>query len=545
VPAGSTTSTRSWRTWATAMGVVAGLALVGIVVATSDPGQQRRDGGVVLPDPDDVADPPSAAPRDPLGVPGRVRVSAHEAPCAEPSPDVTLDCPAWQLRTEETVHVLRWDRDEVVVGAGYQVVVLDAATGDVRWHRDLSTIIIEPALDADAVYVLDAAGMVTALDRSTGEFRWQTSVGSARFAVATAGVLITESRQGVIGLNPADGSRQWEVVTHGASSRPLVVGNRVFFGDGDGDIRAIDPSTGRIMWQTHAGGWHVAGHEGHTTVAVSGFGGQLVGLDRETTAITWEADIVVGWGYPQAMPDGRSFVVWLDEGDVHIVDASDGTSTLVAQGTAGPVVVDMQGLLYLTQADGAITAITPEGQQLWTDSWRQGIVRATGWVDGSPWLFVMDDSSRTLMGLPAIRRPPPDRLDAVPTGQPCPVTPLQDRPYRTVAAGRFTELSGTGVLPHGTYPTTFVSVTDQAREGPVTLTGRRLDAPGTMTFSPTTSDEPVAELVLTSDGLRGGGPNGTPPHWAVLLDDPEPGCWSYELQAHDGLIDQIIVHITP
>lgn len=106
---------------------------------------------------------------------------------------------------------------------------LDAASGDVRWHRDLLAdfdlkvptwgIAASPLVEGDLIF-LHVGGRpgacVVALDKRTGEERWRALDDSASYAApimitqANRRVLVVWTAQRVAGLDPRTGTLYWE-----------------------------------------------------------------------------------------------------------------------------------------------------------------------------------------------------------------------------------------------------------------------------------------------------------------------------------------------
>ena len=61
-------------------------------------------------------------------------------------------------------------------------------------------------------------------------------------------------------LDPKTGKPLWDFSTKGRiDGSPVVVGQRVFFGSADGHIYAVNSNTGKQVWQYEAGGKFLAG----------------------------------------------------------------------------------------------------------------------------------------------------------------------------------------------------------------------------------------------------------------------------------------------
>lgn len=434
---------------------------------------------------------------------------------------------------------------QVLVGVGASVVALRKDSGEVLWSSPVAgTVSNRPTAAGDVVYVVDDAGTVTAFDRGEGSRRWQSDVGTVLSPPVAVGdvVLVAVRGQGVVALAGEDGSRRWTVGVSGQPSAVVVEGTTAFVGDGQSAVRAIDVRTGDVRWQVQTDGGHVALADGGRVLAVSGFSGPLVGLDSQTGEQVWESEVMVDWAVPQPGPGGATIFLVVADGHVHAFDATDGTSRRVVTTDRGAELkVGPQGLLYLRQPTGHLSVWSPGGEELW--SAQTGVrVRdiAVEWSE-TAWMVARDHETATrLIGTMAPTRPPPDVVASVPARSACPTTPIQDRPYATVASGKHAEISGLGIQDATTGPTLVIDQGEPDR--PLTLRGHQLDGPGRMGFRTSYQQPPRTALTLSNDGMRRA-PD-WPPHWGLGASLSGPGCWSYTIETDTGT-DQIVFEITP
>jgi outer membrane protein assembly factor BamB len=116
---------------------------------------------------------------------------------------------------------------------GY-VYALDAETGKQRWkHATGGPVPSTPALADGSLYVVSYDGKLYALNARTGARRWRFS---------TAGERRFEAK-GVHGFQPRTQTFPDPYDTY--LSSPVVVGETVYFGSGDGHLYAVATATAR------------------------------------------------------------------------------------------------------------------------------------------------------------------------------------------------------------------------------------------------------------------------------------------------------------
>jgi outer membrane protein assembly factor BamB len=164
-----------------------------------------------------------------------------------------------------------------------------------------------PAVAGDVVYVGSSDGHLYALDRRTGRERWRVPVGSpvnSSPAVAR-GLVLFGSRDGRYqALEVGTGRLRWSFATgpdvpwewglegwDAYTSSPVVVGDHVLFGAGDGSVYALDLLSGEQSWRFATGGRvrsTAAVVDG--TVFVGSADGIVYALDLATGAERWRQE---------------------------------------------------------------------------------------------------------------------------------------------------------------------------------------------------------------------------------------------------------------
>jgi len=142
-----------------------------------------------------------------------------------------------------------------------------------------------PALAKNLVLFLGRDGNMRALNADTGKIRWVTTLGGD--------------------LSPKGDPRLWDLWV----SSPLVEGNRVFIGGGDGKVHALELESGKSIWQFTTGGrvrsspslW-----EGR--VFVGSFDGNVYAIDAVTGQQQWKFSTGAPVQSSPALAGGTVFV---------------------------------------------------------------------------------------------------------------------------------------------------------------------------------------------------------------------------------------------
>ena len=184
----------------------------------------------------------------------------------------------------------------------------DAGTGT----SDDSAITGAPIVVGGVVYTLDAAAQVSAFDARSGGLRWQTSLvpnedeeGEEGFGGGLAAdggkVFVTTGFGEVLALSPASGEILWRRAV-GAPFRaaPAAIGGLVVAVTRDSQAFGLNAEDGAVRWR-HQGVAPVAGYLGGASPAIVGqialvpYGsGELAALDAATGRQIWSAVLTGG-----------------------------------------------------------------------------------------------------------------------------------------------------------------------------------------------------------------------------------------------------------
>lgn len=122
------------------------------------------------------------------------------------------------------------------------VYAVDPASGTARWKFATEGLVRStPAVVAGTVYFGSYDGFFYAVDAATGTLRWKfETLGERKFAAR--GLHGSAPRQQLI-------PDAWDCY----QSSPVVIGERVYVGSGDGHVYALATTTGELVWKFAAG----------------------------------------------------------------------------------------------------------------------------------------------------------------------------------------------------------------------------------------------------------------------------------------------------
>ena len=198
---------------------------------------------------------------------------------------------------------------------------LDQETGKEKWKfKSRLPIASSPAIAGDTLYFVSSAGSLAALDIATGKPKWV-------FAVEF------ERRFEAKNLHGYPSAAQtipdaWDLFT----SSPAVADGKVFFGSGDGNVYAVDATTGVALWKfptkdvVHSSPAVAGG-----IVYIGGWDSYMYAIDVETGEAKWsfkagEDNVIhnqVGFQSSPAVADGTVYIGCRDA-HVYAFDAVTG-----------------------------------------------------------------------------------------------------------------------------------------------------------------------------------------------------------------------------
>src|SRR2546421_734338 len=145
------------------------------------------------------------------------------------------------------------------------------------------------------LYAIDNNGNVFALDADTGKVLWKRRVAQLNASSPTYShhrLYVVNLVPGqVLSLDPKDGHTVWKKELPGRTeSAPLVVDNRVFFGDEDGTMYAVDRRNGHTIWTTQlCGAIKGAPAYEHGILYDGDYGGCMTAVNSHSGKIKWQS----------------------------------------------------------------------------------------------------------------------------------------------------------------------------------------------------------------------------------------------------------------
>mgnify|MGYP002681934134 FL=1 len=127
-----------------------------------------------------------------------------------------------------------------------------------KWYEAPIASRAQPEVANGILYIGSMNGIIYARNANTGAPIWEYQTdGPIRHSGAIAGnTVIFSSYDGyTYGFRFNDGALRWQIYTGSSATAPLVPPrlNYVYIASTSGDLSALDPHTGDIVWQFHAG----------------------------------------------------------------------------------------------------------------------------------------------------------------------------------------------------------------------------------------------------------------------------------------------------
>ena len=167
----------------------------------------------------------------------------HSGKYAGPAPR-QFQSVKWKFPTGDRVISSSVFKDNVIYFGGDDgnVYAVDAATGRQIWKRATNgPVPATPAIADGMVYIGSYDGKFYALNAQTGALKW-------KFAT---NVSAGSKQKGLHGLQPKDQTiaDPFDIFL----SSPVVANGAVYFGSGDGNLYALDSTTGDLRWKFKTG----------------------------------------------------------------------------------------------------------------------------------------------------------------------------------------------------------------------------------------------------------------------------------------------------
>jgi len=273
----------------------------------------------------------------------------------------------------------------------------------------------------DAVYAANASGELYRLDSATGRQRWRIKSGFSISGGVGAGeglVLVGGNKGDVAAFDP-EGKLLWKIkVSSEVLSAPQVSNGIVVVRTGDGRIVGLNVKDGARLWlyERATPALIVRSHAGvsieHGIVFAGFAGGKLALINLSTGIVMWEATVSQPRGNTELerisditsapVADEEQVCAVAFQGSVACFDIAQGNSLWSREVSSDKGVVLSRKYLYITDADGVISALDKtSGSSLWKNdklSFRQaskpfvlGNTVAVGDFEGYVHLLNRDD----------------------------------------------------------------------------------------------------------------------------------------------------------
>ncbi len=142
------------------------------------------------------------------------------------------------------------------------VVALKTSDGTVAWRyaSEAPGLISGPAIGDNLIYLGLTDGTVRAVDLSAGTERWQTRLNApvspfGGVAIAGDAVYAVDLNAQLYRLTASTGARVWDFALNEFVQRgwPVVAGASVLVATQEGNLAAVDTSSGHLVWQSGEG----------------------------------------------------------------------------------------------------------------------------------------------------------------------------------------------------------------------------------------------------------------------------------------------------
>ncbi len=218
----------------------------------------------------------------------------------------------------------------------------DARTGAIAWTYDTkSSIFGVPALDGEALLVLDSRDVVHRIEMKSGKRIWARVLGNGRphdvpspksrqFDYRSAmpalhdGTAYVGTGSGTFyALDAARGSVVWQQrMGHAIRSTAAVAGGRAIFGTWDGNVVALDLKTGESAWKLATGQPISMAVVVYKNVAIVGSRNTLLyGIDIGSGKPVWKRYYFTSW--IESAPTIVDGIAYMGSSDLHTLRAFD------------------------------------------------------------------------------------------------------------------------------------------------------------------------------------------------------------------------------
>lgn len=277
--------------------------------------------------------------------------------------------------------------ERLVVGTSRgELLAFSTKDGSELWRTQVgSEVLSVPRLtETGQVIVHTLDDSIYAIDAATGAQLWRVSYpapvltlrGSSSPVVTPSGILVGLSGGKLVNLDPDDGTPLWEVAITRPSGRselsriadidadPVVIGTVAFVGSYNGDLAAVDISSGTVLWRRELSA-HAGLAADSSDLFITDSTDQVWGADPSDGAGRWRQEALRYRQLTAPALIGNLIAVGDKDGYIHLLDRSDGRlvgrTRVTGKGalSARPTVIGNR--LYVYADDGTLTALSLGG----------------------------------------------------------------------------------------------------------------------------------------------------------------------------------------
>jgi outer membrane protein assembly factor BamB len=224
-----------------------------------------------------------------------------------------------------------------------------------------------PAFDDGKIIVASSNGGVYSIADPAFTENWSANAGAAvttapAYDGLNSTVVVGTSTGSVIAYNASTGAQLWTATTGGSISGVVISNGVVYAGSADSNLYAFAEQTGKLKWKAAGDGTAVTSVAFHKTGPSFGTaGGWMYDLTATGSMLhsrRYTAEGIVGLGGAGQDVFGTSSI-----GNVELLRDDDGAFQYNTGSTFGPGSgpVELDGMLYVGDQSGDLTAFVPEG----------------------------------------------------------------------------------------------------------------------------------------------------------------------------------------
>ena len=285
-----------------------------------------------------------------------------------------------------------------------EAYALELTDGTVRWKKQLSSEVLSaPAGDGNVVIFQTIDDKLVGLDLTTGHLVWEQSTvqpaltlrGTAA-PVAESGLVFAAFSNGEVkAYKVTDGTNLWSsriAVPKGTSelermvdivSNPLLTRDGLFAVSLQGNVAALDPSSGQLIWAKETSSYHGLS-QGYGAIYLVDEKDIWYAMDQRTGSTLWRQKSFQRRGLGTPVTWESYVMVGDDDGKMHVASQVDGALVgrfhpLSSATASQPVIED--DMIYLYGVSGQLAAY--KLKSILIADKRQSSKQSSGWFGSS------------------------------------------------------------------------------------------------------------------------------------------------------------------